>query len=232
MDNIFDRTISLIGEENFKKLSSKTILIAGLGGVGGTALECLARSGINKFILVDFDVVSPSNLNRQILYDEADLGTNKVDAAQNRIKHINKNCLSKTFKNKISEDFLNSLDFNKIDFIIDAIDDCNAKVELSRFALKNNIPFIMSLGMANRLNPCKVKIITLDKTSIDPLAKKMRSLIRKANLDCNKINVVYSEEEPIKNDNHISSMMTVPSSAGLSIAYYVIQHILKENITL
>ena len=225
MNNIFDRSIGLLGEENFNLIQDKVIAVFGLGGVGGTALEALARTGFKNFILIDFDKVDPSNLNRQILYIAKDIGRNKVEAAKERILSINADANIKTFNGK-AQDF----DFNqKIDYIVDAIDDVEGKLFIINKAQELNIPSIMSLGMANRFDPSKVKIAKLNQTHNDPLAKKIRYLAKQEGLDLSKISVVISEELPQKNGEKLYSTMMVPSSAGLSIAKYILECIINTK---
>ena len=225
MNNIFDRSIGLLGKDNFDLIQEKVIAIFGLGGVGGTALEALARTGFKHFIIVDFDKVDPSNLNRQILYTSKDIGRNKVEAAKERILSINAEADIKGLAIK-AQDF----DFNqKIDFIVDAIDDVNGKLYIAKKAQEFNIPAIMSLGMANRFDPNKVKIAKLNQTHNDPLAKKIRYLAKKDGLDLSKIIVTISEELPQKNEEKLYSTMMVPSSSGLSIAKYILECIINTK---
>ena len=225
MNNIFDRSIGLLGEDNFNLIQDKVIAVFGLGGVGGTALEALARTGFKNFILIDFDKVDLSNLNRQILYTEADIGRTKVDAARDRVHAINDFANISIFSSK-AQDF----DFNqKIDFIVDAIDDVEGKLYILKKAQELNIPSIMSLGMANRFDPSKVKIAKLNQTHNDPLAKKIRYLAKKDGLDISKVSVVISEELPQKNGEKLYSTMMVPSSAGLSIAKYILECIIDTK---
>ena len=222
---IFTRSIGLLGEDNFNKLQDKVIAVFGLGGVGGTALEALARTGFQHFIIVDFDKVDPSNLNRQILYTSKDIGREKVEVAKERILSINPDADVKSFKSKAQE-----FDFNqKIDYLVDAIDDVDGKLFLAIKAQENNIPLIMSLGMANRFNPEQVRISKLNQTRNDPLAKKIRYMAKKAELDLSKINVVISEEIPQKNAEKLYSTMMVPSSAGLVIAKYILNGIIDSK---
>ena len=220
--DIFNRSIGLLGEDIFSLIQDKVIAIFGLGGVGGTALEALARTGFKNFILIDFDKVDPSNLNRQILYTEADIGKAKVDAARDRIHAINGFANIETFGIKAQNFSFNQ----KIDFIVDAIDDVDGKLFILKKAQENNIPSIMSLGMANRFDPAMVKIAKLNQTHNDPLAKKIRYLAKQDGLDLSKISVVISEELPQKNGEKLYSTMMVPSSAGLSIAKYILECII------
>ena len=226
MNEQFVRTIGLIGQQGFEKLSSSHILVCGLGGVGGTALEALARSGVSNFTIIDFDVVSFSNLNRQILYTAKDIDKPKVEIAKNRILDINKSIKVVMINNKVDETLLKTLS-NNYSYIVDAIDDVKGKVALAKFASENNIPLISSLGMANRLDPTKVIITTLDKTTMDPLAKKLRYEMRKVGVDTKRINVAFSKEEPIKDGTSLHSMMMVPSASGLAIASHVIKELIK-----
>ena len=223
--DIFARSIGLLGEDNFNLIQDKVIAIFGLGGVGGTALEALARTGFKHFIIVDFDKVDPSNLNRQILYLAKDIGRNKVEAAKERILAINEDADIKTFIGK-AQDF----DFNqKIDYVVDAIDDVEGKLFIASKTQEFNIPSIMSLGMANRFNPEQVRVSKLNQTRNDPLAKKIRYMAKKAELDLSKINVVISEEIPQKNAEKLYSTMMVPSAAGLTIAKYILDGIIKDK---
>ncbi len=222
---MFERSIGLLGEDNFNLIQDKVIAVFGLGGVGGTALEALARTGFQHFLIVDFDRVDATNLNRQILYTAKDVGRNKVEVAKERILSINPDVKITTFNLKAQE-----FDFDqKIDFIADAIDDVEGKLYIAKKAQENKIPSIMSLGMANRFNPEQVKVAKLNQTHNDPLAKKIRYMAKKAELDLNKINVVISEEVPQKNAEKLYSTMMVPSAAGLTIAKFILHSIIDNK---
>ena len=227
MDKQFERNIGLLGEEKYQQIQDKTICVIGLGGVGGTALEALARTGFKKFIIIDFDKVDPSNLNRQILYIQDDISNLKVEAAKRRILSINKEADIKDFNLRVEEDSLKVLNDYQIDFIIDAIDDVKGKVAIAKFALARSVPLIVSLGMANRFDPSQVKIERLDKTTQDPLARKLRYEVKKAGLDAKEIYACVSKETPKQDGTKLNSIMTVPSSAGLNIAYYCIKHFIS-----
>ena len=225
MNDIFERSIGLLGEENFNLIQDKVIAVFGLGGVGGTALEALARTGFKHFIIVDFDKVDASNLNRQILYTVKDIGKNKVDAAKERILSINPEA-------EIQAIFAKAQDFDSnqpIDFMVDAIDDVDGKLFLLKTAQKKNIPQIMSLGMANRFDNEKVHVTKLNKTHSDPLAKKMRYLVKKSGLETGNVNVVISEELPQKNAEKLYSTMMVPSAAGLTVAKFILNSIIDNK---
>lgn len=226
MSTYLDKSIQLLGEEKIKSLGEKTVLVIGLGGVGGTALEALARSGIKNFVLIDFDKVDESNLNRQILYTSVDVGRNKVDVAKERLLKICSDINIRTLNIKIEENTLNNIELGKIDFIIDAIDYIPGKLHIIDCSIKNKIPFITSLGMGNRLNPDDVCITRLNKTENDPLAKKLRYEVKLRGLDLKEVNVVFSKEIPLIKSPKPASMIMVPSAAGLLIAKYVLSTIL------
>lgn len=221
---LFERTIGLIGEEKFLKLQKAHVLVCGIGGVGGTAVEALVRSGIGNITIVDFDSVSDTNINRQILFTSEDIGKNKVDVALERLKKINPECHIKIVNKKIDEEFTLK---DKYDYIIDAIDDVKGKKTLAKLASINKIPLIISLGMANKLDSSKVRITRLDKTTDDPLARKIRYEYKKEGIDTKSIITVNSIETPITDGNKLNSMMIVPSTAGLQLASYVIQELIK-----
>lgn len=222
---MFDRLELLIGKENVEKISKINVLIVGIGGVGGTALEALVRSGVKNITIIDKDVFSESNLNRQILSTRDSIGLYKVDVGINRCKSINPDVNITGLKINLDEKNVNELEY--FDYIIDACDDINAKLALMQYANKNNINLISSMGTGKRLNPSNVIIIRLDKTSNDPLAKKMRYEARKRGLKLD-IPVVCSKEEPINNDRIIASSIFVPSTAGLMLAYYIIEKVIND----
>ena len=224
---INSRTIKLIGEANFQKLANSKVAIFGLGGVGGTCFEALVRSGIQNFYIQDFDSVSESNLNRQVLFDSHDVNQKKCSSAEIFAKSINKNILITTNFEKLNTN--TNLDFlREYDYVVDCIDDIEAKVELIKFCQTNNINIVVSLGMGRKLDPSKVKILPLNKTTIDPLAKKLRYLLKKEGVDLSKIICAFSDEIPANSFGEISSMIFVPSSAGLNLAYYIVKSIINN----
>ena len=220
--DIFARSKGLLGEENFKLIQDKRIAVYGLGGVGGTALEALARTGFKHFVIVDMDKVDPSNLNRQILYTSKDIGKSKVEAARERILSINPDADIRAFDGK-AQDFDSNEPF---DFVVDAIDDVDGKLFIAKKAQEQGVKSIMSLGMANRFNPEQVRIAKLNQTRNDPLAKKIRYMAKQMGLDLSLINVVISEELPQKNGEKLYSTMMVPSAAGLTIAKFILNSII------
>lgn len=225
-NSIFSRTEMLLGKDKLKLLNNKSVAVIGLGGVGGIVAECLARSGVGKLVIVDGDNVDISNLNRQILYNYSDINKSKVCCATKRLSSINPDLKIIGY-----EEFLNGDNIDKIIkdvyYVVDAIDDINAKVEIAKYCIKNDIPFICSLGMGNRLDPTRVSIVRLDKTYNCPFAKKFRNIIKNEKIDLKKVTCVFSEEAPIVRHKTPSSMMMVPSSAGLVASSYVISKLIE-----
>ena len=227
MDNIYTRSSQLIGEDAIIKLRNSTVLVVGIGGVGGTCFEALVRSGVKQIIIIDKDVVDVTNLNRQILFTSEDIGKTKVDIAKIRAKKINSDCEIIPLDLFIDESNLNILDTYKIDFIVDAIDSIYSKASLVKYAQGRNIPIILSLGMGKRLDPSMLCITTLNKSTGDPLAKKLRYILKQDNVDISTLKCVISKEEVLNNERVPASMMMVPSGAGLILASYVIEHLIK-----
>jgi len=223
---MLDRLELLIGKEKTEKIKNTTVLVIGLGGVGGYAVESLVRSGIEKIIIVDFDKIDISNLNRQIISLKSNIGEYKVDVVEKRIKEINDIEVIK-IKEFINEENINNLFLYKPDYVIDACDTIKVKKELIRICLKNNIKFISSMGTGNKLNPSKLEIIDVRKTSYDPIAKIIRKMVKDENIK-GKIPVICSTEVPIKtNSKTIASNSFVPATSGLLCTSYVINDIIK-----
>ena len=224
---MFDRLIPLIGTTNLEKIKNTKILLVGIGGVGGFTLEALVRTGFLNITIIDGDIIDESNLNRQIITNQENIGNLKVEEAINRYTSINKvniNAIDVMLTKDNFKGYINEY----YDYIIDACDDLTIKVELVRYARKNNIKIISALGTGKKLNSAYLEITTLAKTENDPLARKFRSMIRQANLDLN-IPVVFSKEASINTNNVIGSAIFVPAVAGLYLANYVFIDILKPQ---
>ncbi len=220
-----DSRTKLLFQEDFFKLNNKKIVVIGIGGVGSIIPISLVRTGIKNITIIDKDKVDQSNLNRQIAYNINDIGKFKVDALYSHLYEIQDDIKITKIPANIDENF----DFgvlDKADYVIDCIDDINAKVLIAKETFKRSIPLISSLGMGNRVDPSKVEITKLNKTTNDPLAKKFRYLLRKENINLSKIDVAFSSESPIIKDKIISSVVFVPNSAGLNIASFVIRRII------
>ena len=225
------RTNALLGEENVEKLKNKTVIVFGIGGVGGHICEALARTGIGKIDIVDSDLVSLSNINRQIVALHSTVGRKKVEVMKERIADINESTEVNTYDLFVTPENLDEIDLTKYDYVIDAIDTVSTKIAIAEFCDKNDINVISSMGAGNKLNPCAFKVADIYKTSVCPLAKAVRTRLKK--LGVKKLKVVYSDEEPVRpmvdeNGKHIpSSCAFIPSVAGLIIASEVIKDLIK-----
>lgn len=223
---MFERVVSFVGENNLLKIKSKKVLVVGLGGVGGYAMESLIRSGIHNIILIDYDKVEASNLNRQIITNKNNIGKYKVDVAKERILNINPECNVTTLNIFLDKSNINTLDNYDIDYIIDACDSVEAKKLLIDYSLDKHIKLISSMGTANKINPTKLEILDIRKTSYDPLAKILRKYVIEKKTNA-KVMVVSSTEQPIRKDV-LSSLIFVPSTAGILCANYVIKDIINN----
>lgn len=223
---MFDRLELIIGNKT-KLLKEKTVLLLGLGGVGGHAFEALLRSGIGTIIVVDNDTIDITNLNRQLLTNQTNIGKFKVDEAEKRKNEINKNCNLIKIKEFITEDNLNELFNQKIDFVVDAIDTVKTKKALIKKCLEENIKIISIMGTGNKMHPELLEITEIKKTSYDPLAKEIRKYLNKEKIK-GKLPVISSTEQPTKTDK-IGSNAFVPATAGLLAASYVVNELIKEN---
>ena len=224
----FSRLEKVIGSDKVNDLSKKTVLVLGVGGVGGYVVEALARSNIGTLILVDYDKVEESNINRQIIALNSTIGKSKVDVLEERIKDINIGCkVIKIDKFIDDKNYLELFD-NNIDYFVDACDTVLVKKLVIKECLKRNIPFISSMGTGNKLDPSKLVITDIRKTVNDPLARILRKFVRDEKIN-KKVMVLTSSELPIKTgDRTPGSTAFVPSSAGLLIASYIVRSFIKK----
>jgi len=225
---MFDRLLKIITPEDLANIENKKILLVGIGGVGGYVLESLVRSGFKNISIVDGDVISISNLNRQIIAKTINIDKPKTTEAKKRCLEINPNANIKEISEFLTLDNFSDYINEEYDYIVDACDDIRIKIELISYAKSNNIKIITSLGTGKKLNPLKLEITTLDKTFNDPLAKKLRNELRKRNIDL-KIPVAFSSEDAIDTGNTIGSAIFVPASAGILIASYIFNEVIKKN---
>lgn len=223
---MFERLITLIGEDDVNKLKKANVLIVGLGGVGGYALETLVRSGIYNLTIVDGDIVELSNLNRQIISKRDVIGKPKALVAQARTLEINPDVNLKVINQFISEDKFSLLNIDSFDYVIDACDDLNLKMLLIKNADKYKL--ISSMGTANKMDMTRFKITTIDKTSYDPLAKIIRKKIKEEKIRT-KFKVVSSDEKVMKNGTKLGTVAYMPAVSGLLCASYVINDIIDNN---
>ena len=226
----FSRTENLIGADALKKLKNCHIAVFGVGGVGGYVVEALARAGVGNIDLIDSDCVDITNLNRQIIALHSTVGKLKVEVMRDRILDINPNATVNVFPILFLPENSAQFDFSKYDYVVDAIDNVTAKIELAVKCQETNTPLIASMGTGNKLDPTKFEVTDIYKTSVCPLAKVMRYELKKRNVK--KLKVLYSKEEPIKNSVDPRTPMSisfVPSAAGLIIAGEVIKDIIKQE---
>ena len=227
MENQHTRSIALLGEDAITKLKKCRVAVFGVGGVGSYTVEALARAGIGAIDLIDSDTFNVTNINRQLYATHKTIGKYKVDVAKNRILDINPDCKVTVNKTFYLPQNSNTFDLSVYDYIVDAIDTVAAKVELVVNADKCGTPIISSMGTGNKLQPEMFEIADIYKTSVCPLAKVMRTRLKKEGIK--KLKVVYSKEIPItNNDNIIGSVPFVPSAAGIIIAGEVIKDLINR----
>ena len=223
------RTELLIGKDNIQKLANSKVIVYGIGGVGSFVVEGLVRAGIENIILVDNDIIAPSNLNRQIHATISNIGKLKVECMKERILSINPKVKVETYIPQDIENGEETLIDNSIDYVVDAVDTITTKLKLIQRAKDKQIPIISCMGTGNKLDPTKFQIENIYKTSVCPLAKVMRKELKKRGIQ--DLKVLYSKEEPIKHDIESrtpASISFVPSVAGMMIAGEVIKDIIKK----
>ena len=225
----FDRFRRLVGDDALEVLRHKKVAIFGLGGVGGFAVEGVARCGVGTFIICDFDIVDPTNINRQIIALDSTVGEYKTDVSEARILDINPQATVLAFPVKADEIIIDDILSMNPDFVVDAIDDVDAKAYLIKSAIKKDIPIISAMGFAHKLHPELIELSTLKQTSVCPLAKAMRKRLKELDVTLN-IPVVYSKEPPIKTQQTdvLATSAYCPSVAGLIISSYVINKLIGE----
>ena len=229
MQHKFDRLSKIISKDSVTDLENKSVLVLGCGGVGGYVIESLVRSNIGTLIIVDFDTIDETNINRQIIALDSTIGKYKVDAVEERIKDINNKCNVIKIKDKINTENINKLFEYNIDFFVDACDDLNVKKIVIKECLKRNIPFISSMGTGNKLDPSKLEIVDIRKTVNDPIARILRKFIKDEKIN-KKVLVCSSREVPVKTGERTpGSTSFVPSSAGLLISSYIVNYFIKKT---
>lgn len=238
-ENWCSRTEILLGSEGIERLKNARVAVFGIGGVGGHAVEALARSGIGALDLVDYDTVSLTNLNRQIVALHSTIGKYKVDVMKDRVLDIHPEIQVVTHKCFYLPETAEQFDFSKYDYVVDCIDTVTGKIQLIEAAKTAGVPVISSMGAGNKLDPTQFQVTDIFKTSVCPLAKVMRRELKKRNIK--NVKVVYSQEEPViakvqtKEQEELwssnprkmipGSCAFVPSVAGLMLAGEVIKDI-------
>ena len=220
-----ERTQSLIGQKNIEALSHKKVIVFGCGGVGGYVIEMLARTGIGELSIVDFDSVSESNINRQIIADYSTIGKKKVDCFAKRIDLINPNCKVNTFAKKVTPENIGEFELLKYDFVVDCIDDVKSKVALIKFCKTNNIEIVSSMGAGNRYDTPNFVVADISKTQNDRLARAVRQRLKKENILHTK--VVYTKSLP-KVQKVVGSIAYYPACCGIVMASYIINCLIES----
>ena len=234
--NEFCRTELLVGKEGINKLKESKIIVFGVGGVGSFVVEALTRAGVGNLVLVDNDTVCISNLNRQIHATQATVGNVKVEAMKARVLSINPNCNVEAKQLYINADNIEEIITDDIDYVVDAIDTVTSKVALAKYCYEKGIKIISSMGTGNKMDPTLFRVTDIYKTKVCPLAKVMRSELKKRGVK--KLKVVYSEEIPMTPNKGEAvpsakrqtpgSISFVPPVAGMIIGGEVIKDIIAE----
>ena len=243
----FARFSMMVGEDGIEKLRNSRVIVFGVGGVGSYTVEALARSGVGQITMVDFDEISESNINRQLHSLRSTIGKSKIDVMKDRILDINPDCKVELVKRLVYDDIDEVLGNNKYDFVVDAIDVIGSKINLIEYCVKNNINIISSMGFGNKMHPEMVEIAKIKNTSVCPMARTIRSILKKKGIT--NVPVAFSKEIPVqpnkselfkeemptefRGNNKIPRKTTpgsnsfVPGTAGLVLASYVVRKLLE-----
>lgn len=243
----FARFSMMVGEDGIEKLRNSRVIVFGVGGVGSYTVEALARSGVEQITMVDFDEISESNINRQLHSLRSTIGKSKIDVMKDRILDINPDCKAELVKRLVYDDIDEVLGNNKYDFVVDAIDVIGSKINLIEYCVKNNINIISSMGFGNKMHPEMVEIAKIKNTSVCPMARTIRSILKKKGIT--NVPVAFSKEIPVqpnksklfkeelptefRENNKIPRKTTpgsnsfVPGTAGLVLASYVVRKLLE-----
>ena len=225
----FERTINLIGKENFDKIYNSKVIIFGVGGVGGYVLETLSRCGINNITIVDFDTINITNLNRQIISLHSNIGEYKVDAFYKRIKDINPSINLDVVKLKLTSQNIESFNLKNYDYVIDCIDSYKDKLCLIEYCYKNNIKIISSMSAGNRFKKTNYEITDIFKTKNDAMARKLRLDLKK--LGVKKLIVCYTDSlsDNMHLKNRVLSISYNVALCGITITQYLINQIIDKS---
>ena len=224
MEEIYNRTKLVIGEEKLQRIKDANVCICGIGGVGSYTLEALARIGVGKITIIDKDDVDITNVNRQLIATVDNVGKAKVEEAKKRIASINTNIQVRAIKDNIDSSNVSEYITQDLDYVVDAIDSVDSKIAIIKECKAKNIKIISSMGMANRLEPLQIKVADISKTEVCPLAKVVRRRLKDEGIQ--KVKVVFSTENAIKTGSkELGSVPFVPATAGLVIASEVVKDI-------
>lgn len=234
-NNIYTRTELLIGREKLEILKKSKVIVFGIGGVGSFTVEALARCGVGKISMVDFDTIDITNVNRQIHAFKENVGLYKVDEMKKRVNSINEDIIVDTFKEKLEKENISKFNLEQYDYIVDAIDTITSKIFLAKYAFEKNIKIISAMGAGNKMDPTRLKVSDINKTTTCPLARVLRRELKKVGVK--KLKVVYSDEksvgEKLENEQRRksspSSISFMPSVMGLIIASEIVKDLIKWN---
>ncbi len=222
MNDRFSRSYRVFGEDNMERIKKSRVIVFGLGGVGGTAAEALARAGVGTLGIVDKDTVDITNINRQIIATDKTVGMNKTDALEERLITINPDLKINKYNLFYLPETADEIDLSEYDFVVDCIDNVTAKLELIERCERLGVPIISSMGTGNKLHPEMLEIADINKTSVCPLARVIRRELK--NRGVKKLTVVYSREEPVSTESRIpGSTSFTPPVAGYLMCSYVIR---------
>ena len=221
-----ERTVALLGKEKYESLKHKKIIVFGCGGVGGYVIEMLVRSGIENITVVDFDTVSESNLNRQIIATTSNVGKIKVECIKERANQINPNCKLDARNEKLLPENVDKFNLEKYDFVVDCIDMVTSKLALIKYCNKNGIRLVCSMGTGNRCAIPKFEICDIFETKNDGLSKVMRRLLKENGI---KHQTVCYTNQDAKKQKVIGSIAYFPAMCGVTIGAYVLNKLLEET---
>ena len=225
----FQKSEVLFGEDDFKKLKDKKVLVVGVGGVGGYVCEMLARSGIGEIGLIDFDIVEKTNINRQIIALNSTIGQKKVDVMKQRLKDINPEIIVNACAEKITKNNLTEFDITNYNYVVDAIDSRHDKVELICYCHENNVNIVSAMGTGNKTLIPSYEVVDIFSTCYDPFAKAVRKKLKRLKT-VSKLDVVYSSQPIIKKqESHAGSVVYHPAMCACVISAFVIDKLIKEN---
>ena len=227
-ESIYTRTEAMLGTEAVERLKAARVAVIGVGGVGGFATEALARAGVGSITVLDADKVVPSNLNRQIIATQKTVGMLKVDAVKQRIVDINPDISVETLPFFYDDSTADRIDLAQFDYVLDCIDSVRSKLLLIEKAVSSGTPIIASMGAGNKLDPTRFRIVDISKTHTDPLAKVIRTELKKRGIS--HLKVVWSDEPAVKVGSRTpASVSFVPSAAGIIMAGEVIKDIALKD---
>lgn len=219
----FTRSLPLIGEDGLARLAACRVTVVGLGGVGGYAVEVLARSGVGALTLIDGDKVEESNLNRQIAALRKDIGRYKAEVLAERVEQINPRCKVNAVCEMLTESNCAAL-VDGSSYVADAIDSLAAKAALAVYCTGKGLPIVSAMGAGNRAGWCDFRVADIYKTDYDPLAKKFRKMMKERGV--RKLDVCFTQTPPVQTGGTVASMPFAPAACGVRMGAYIVERLL------